>query len=126
MSGMIAEPLGGMPVKKWQRLGVAAWRALIAQQAISGETVEAFCRAQSVSRSSFTRWRGLLSPVKTPPDLSLDAVARANDRTVAGSDRSGEHRFIDAGEIGLGGRGAEPIEIELELGGGIVLTIRRG
>ena len=86
---------------------------------------EAFCRAQGVSRSSFERWRGLLSPATSGPDGSLESVAHRNDRPVA-SARSAEHRFIDAGEIGLGGSVGEPLEIRLDLGGGIVLTIRRG
>ena len=113
------------PVRKWQRRSKAAWRALIARQAISGETIEAFCRAQGVSRSSFERWRGLLSPATSAPGVSPHSVAHHNDRPTV-SERSAEHCFIDAGEIGLGGNGVKPLEIRLELGGGIVLTIRRG
>ena len=121
----VAGSVGARPVRKWQRRSKAAWRALIARQAISGETIEAFCRAQGVSRSSFERWRGLLLPAATAPDVSLHSVGHHNDRPAV-SERSAEHRFIDAGEIGLGSGGAEPLEIRLELGGGIVLTIRRG
>jgi hypothetical protein len=121
----VAGSVGARPVRKWQRRSKAAWRALIARQAISGETIEAFCRAQGVSRSSFERWRGLLLPAATAPDVSLHSVAHHNDRPAV-SERSAEHCFIDAGEIGLGGNGVKPLEIRLELGGGIVLTIRRG
>jgi hypothetical protein len=125
MSEVVAEPSGARPARKWQRRSKAAWRALIARQAISGETIEAFCRAQGVSRSSFERWRGLLSPATSAPGVSPHSVAHHNDRPAV-SERSAEHCFIDAGEIGLGGNGVEPLEIRLELGGGIVLTIRRG
>jgi putative transposase len=125
MSESVAGSVGARPVKKWQRRSKAAWRALIARQAISGESIEAFCRAQGVSRSSFERWRGLLSPVATAPDSSPHSVAHHNDLPAV-SERYAEHRFIDAGEIGLGNSGGEPLEIRLELGGGIVLTIRRG
>jgi hypothetical protein len=126
MSEALATAPGARVAGQRSRRSKAAWRALIARQAASGETVEDFCRTQGVSRSSFDRWRGLLSPEATSAVLSLDAVGRHGDRPVA-SDRSAEHRFIDAGEIGLGDRGgAEPLEIRLELGGGMVLTIRRG
>jgi putative transposase len=121
----VAGSVGARPVRKWQRRSKAAWQALIARQAISGETIEAFCRAQGVSRSSFERGRGLLSPAATVQDVSLQSVAPHNDRPAV-SERSAEHCFIDAGEIGLGGNGVKPLEIRLELGGGIVLTIRRG
>ena len=95
MSEAVSDSVGARPVKKWQRRSKAAWRALIARQAISGETIEAFCRAQGVRRSTFERWRGLLSPATTTPDVSPHSVAHHNDRLVA-SERSAEHRFIDA------------------------------
>ena len=116
---------GGHVGKSQQRRSKEAWRALIAGQAASGETIEAFCRSQGVSRSSFARWRGLLSAVAAAPDVSLQRAARHNERPVI-SEQSARPCFIDAGEIGSGSSGAEPLEIRLDLGGGMVLTIRRG
>ncbi len=37
------------------------WSELIEAHRLSGLTVEAFCRQENVSKSSFTRWRGQLS-----------------------------------------------------------------
>ncbi|OYV74306.1 MAG: hypothetical protein B7Z70_12135 [Acidithiobacillus ferrivorans] len=46
--------------RKYQRRSAEGWRALLAQQAVSGLTIGAFCRKVSVSTASFYRWRELL------------------------------------------------------------------
>lgn len=125
MNEAVEQSVGGGEVGKSQRRSKEAWRALIAGQATSGETIEAFCRSQGVSRSSFVRWRSLLSAVAAAPDVSLQRAAHHNVRPVV-PEQSARPYFIDAGEIGLGSSGAHPLEIRLELGGGMVLTIRRG
>jgi len=114
---------GARKPRKWQRRSESVWRALIERQRISGASIETFCRAEGVSRSSFERWRGILSSSDqmSPPPSS---VAKDNHRPVS-LQRSEGVPFIDAGMIGEG-RGAEPVEIRLDLGGGMVLTIRRG
>jgi hypothetical protein len=77
-----------------------------------------------VSRSSFERWRGILLS-SDQMSLHSSSVAKDNDRP-APRQRSEGAPFIDVGMIGGGGRGAEPVEIRLDLGGGMVLTICRG
>ena len=45
--------------RKYQRRSAEGWRALLAQQAVSGLTIGAFCRKVSVrSAASFYRWLG--------------------------------------------------------------------
>ena len=46
--------------RKYQRRSAEGWRVLLAQQAVSGLTIGAFCRKVSVSTASFYRWRELL------------------------------------------------------------------
>lgn len=120
--------------KKWQRRGESVWRALIERQRRSGVSLERFCRSERVSRSSFARWRGMLS-LSDPRRSSPLSVAKDSDSPVPRPrwegfrlplERSEGSRFIDAGMIGGGDRSAEPVEIRLDLGGGVVLTIRRG
>lgn len=124
MSEATTAGAGARKPRKWQRRSESVWRALIERQRISGASIETFCRAEGVSRSSFERWRGILSSSDqmSPPPSS---VAKDNDRPVL-LQRSEGVPFIDAGTLGGGGRGAEPVEIRLDLGGGMVLTIRRG
>ena len=110
--------------KKWQRRSESVWRALIERQRRSGASLERFCRAEGVSRSSFARWRGMLS-LSDPRRSSPLSVAKDSDGSVP-RPRSEGSRFIDAGMIGGGDRSAEPVEIRLDFGGGVVLTIRRG
>jgi len=110
--------------KKWQRRSESVWRALIERQRRSGVSLERFCRSEGVSRSSFARWRGMLS-LSDPRRSSPLSVAKDSDGSVP-LERSEDSRFIDAGMIGGGDRSAEPVEIRLDLGGGVVLTIRRG
>ena len=110
--------------RKWLRRSESAWRALIERQRGSGASIESFCRAEGVSRSTFERWRGILlsSDEMSRPSSS---VAKDNDRP-APLQRSEGAPFIDVGMIGSAGHAGEAVEIRLDLGGGIVLTIRRG
>jgi hypothetical protein len=110
--------------RKWLRRSKSAWRALIERQRGSGASIESFCQAEGVSRSTFERWRGIrLSSGQICPPSSL--VAKDNGRP-APLQRSECTPFIDVGMIGVEGRSGEPLEIRLDLGGGMVLTIRRG
>lgn len=85
------------------------WRQLLVRQEASGTGVEAFCRAESVSVGSFYRWRRRWSEGAEQP------------RSPAGGDPSGT--FFDLGTL-AGGSGCW--ELELTLGGGLVLRLRGG
>ena len=97
----------------------------------SGKSVTAFCRGEGVAESTFYQRRARLKGGK--------CAAPRSDPTVAGKERTG---FIDAGPMVIavpGHRGlragyamreapAEPgsgVEVRLELGGGLVLYVRR-
>jgi putative transposase len=84
---------------------VAQWRALVERHQQSGLDVAAFCRAESVSAASFYRWRRQLAG-----EVSVPATVAAAPR------------FIELGALGA----HRQWELELELGAGVVLRLRRG
>ncbi len=96
-------------IKRRRRRSPDEWRALLAHQMSSGLSVSAFCARESISVSSFQRWRTLAAPV------SGVAVARTPARPEA---------FVDLGVLGSGG--ASRLELKLDLGGGLVLHLVRG
>ena len=97
-----------------RRLGVEAWRGLLARFMGSGLTAQAFCRRESVSTASFYRWRSVLA---TAPGREL---ARAVP--VGASTRS----FVDLGPLDATVAQQERLELRLDLGGGVVLHLVRG
>lgn len=74
------------------------WRRIVERQAASGQSVEAFCAAAGISSTSFWRWHERLS--------------EANG---AGTDGL----FVELGTA------PETWDVELELGAGVVLRVRR-
>lgn len=91
---------------------------MIERQRASGLSILAFCEREGVSRSSFGRWRALLAK-RTTGALEECTVGEA----AAVAAQCGG--FVDAGMLRMAGV-SEPVEMRLELGGGIVVTIRRG
>ena len=95
------------------RRSVAVWRELIAQQASSGLTVQEFCERELLNASVFWRWRSRLKrsteggPVRARPQAAPDTAAP----------------FIDLGHLRTGGA---RLEVRLDLGAGVVLSIARG
>lgn len=88
--------------RRWRRHTPEERRALLLRLAASGQSVSAFCRAESISVQTLRRWQG----------------EAQGDDTAAAETRSG---FVDLGA--LGGRA---LTIEVDLGGGVVLRVRRG
>jgi hypothetical protein len=97
--------------RKWQRRTQGQWKALLERQAASGQSIEAFCRSESITTASFYRWRKQLSEAQGGVEMSL-------------SDSSPAPAFVDLGALGDGGGGSW--ELELSLGGGMVLRLRGG
>jgi transposase-like protein len=97
--------------KKRQRHSREQWQSMISQYAASGLGIERYCEREGISKSSFCRWRRLLS---TEESRRSDLSGQSN----------GNAGFVDAGLLRLGGRGR--LEIRLELGEGIVLYLARG
>ena len=80
------------------RRSAAEWRQIIGRHEASGQTVEEFCVAEGVSATAFWRWRRRLS----------------------------EHNGAGTGGLFVE-LGASPAtwDVELELGAGVVLRLRR-
>jgi len=92
----------------------AQWQSLIERGERSRLGIAAFCRAEGVSAASFYSWRKRLSR-PAADGLSASAERQAPDAT-----------FLDLGA--LRGAGGDPArwDIELALGDGVVLRLRRG
>lgn len=98
-----------------------AWRSRLFRQAQSGKTIAAFCRDESVSTASFHIWRSKLATASghaanpTQPAAFIDLGTIANTSGVT----SMVHPPASVPTPTAG------IDIRIDLGGGIVLTITR-
>jgi hypothetical protein len=75
---------GSATPRKRVRRGIEGWRTLILQQRASGETVEAFCAARGIPRSSFSKWRNRLESTPTRPAQFLPVPVRPGTAATAG------------------------------------------
>jgi hypothetical protein len=91
------------------RRGTAGWLELFSRQASSGLPVREFCQREGINASLFRRWQSRLAgsgsdgKVTTPVEVA--------------------EPFIDLGDLRTR---AQRLEIRLDLGGGVVLSIARG
>jgi len=97
--------------RKWRRRTAGQWQALLERQLASGQSIEAFCREESVTTASFYRWRKQLSQRPSAEEMSK-------------RDESPAPAFVDLGALVGGSRGGW--ELELALGEGLVLRLRGG
>jgi len=89
----------------------ATWRELFARHASSGASVLEFCRAEGINAGVFRRWLSMLSDgVRVQ-----QSEARTKAKVIA--------PFIDIGAMSAD---RTRMEVRLELGGGVVLTVARG
>jgi hypothetical protein len=106
-------------VKRRRHLGEQGWRERFERFEGAGLSVEAFCRREGLCRSSFNRWRVRLRP---------GAVPAASARQVAKHGVS--PAFVDLGMLGAAAGAttvgsASGLELRIELGGGVTLTLSR-
>jgi hypothetical protein len=84
------------------------WRELLARFAQSGQSREQFCAEQDLSAGSFTQWqRKLREPVPGEANVAEETV------------------FIELPRSGPAEPPPGPWELELQLGAGLVLRLRR-
>ena len=98
----------GTTVKRVRR-SRAQWQAVIARGERSPLGVSGFCRAEGIGTASFYKWRQRL-------------VADARSETLAPVN---EPRFLDLGPLAGPTTVGSAWDIELELGAGVVLRLRR-
>ena len=98
---------------KRQRPSAEMRRAIMTRFVESGLAVEAFCRRESISASSFYRWRSLLDDL-SPREVVPRSPSRAARSAAA---------FVDLGPLQ---RSHAPLELRLDLGGGVLLHLVRG
>ena len=102
-------------VKRRRHLDEAAWREVIGRFPGSGLTLESFCRQERVCVSSYRRWRDRLSGHEKAPGTKTGS-APVQEQPAG---------FIDLGAVGAVGARA-PMELRLDLGGGMSLHLVRG
>ena len=96
-------------VERGARRSRAHWQAVIARAEASGQSIPAFCRAEGIRPRTFYGWRA-----------RLNATAR---EAVVAPTPNGAARFLDLGTLGAARAG--PWDLELELGAGVILRLRR-
>ena len=97
-----------------QRRDENAWRSAVSRFQESGLTVSPFCEREGIGAASFYRWRSRLSS----PGIRRKGQVQADPTTPApGGD------FLDLGTLGSS---SARMEVRLELGGGVVVHLRRG
>jgi hypothetical protein len=94
-----------------RRHGAEVWRRILGRFEESGMTARAFCARERISRQSFYGWRSRLGGES---DQALVAKAAQLANQASG--------FIDLGELRSGG---SRLEVRLDLGTGVVLSIAR-
>ena len=103
-----------------QESRLSLWRERLTRFSPTAQSVSEFCRAESISPSSFYGWRAKL--LDHDPSLALSAPKK--QRQPAPSS------FIDLGPVAtkpapLTAKASAAIEIRLDLGHGMMLTIVR-
>lgn len=112
-------------VRRRQR-GSAGWAVVVDRWRTSGLSVEMFCRRDGINRASFYRWRALLAASEPAGLVALDASPRSRTRPLVSAENSAVPAadFVDLGVLGQSAPGGR-LELRLDLGAGLVLTLVR-
>ena len=97
---------------KRTRRSAVVWQQLFARQSRSGLSVAEFCAREGINASLFWRWRSTLKDAGEGQRVADPAQPAAQVAVP----------FIDLGELRSSGA---RVEVRLELGAGIVLSIAR-
>lgn len=90
--------------RTYHRRDLAQWQRLLAEQRQSGESQQVFCKARGIALSTFQSWKRRLG----------DSVAIP----------AGQADWVDVSDALTSGNGSG-WDIELDLGGGVCLRLRR-
>lgn len=99
------------PISERGRRSRSQWQSLIARGERSELSVSEFCRRESISTASFYSWRkrlGGATPGATVAEIGAEDGA-----------------FLELGVLGSEAASPARWEIELELGAGMILRLRR-
>lgn len=99
-----------------KRRGIEVWRSLVSGQAGSGLSVAGYCARESITVSSFRRWRRLLDAGSATERGGTSAVVSTRKAPAV-------PRFVDLGTLPERGM---PVALRLELGSGVVLQLTVG
>lgn len=102
--------MAGRDQDRRQRRSAREWSELLSRFAASGLSVAAFCEQEEISAASLYRWRSLLGGAIESHAMDADAPMPA---------------FVDLGDLGSLRPASERLEIRLDLGGGLVLSLVR-
>ena len=102
--------MAGRDQDRRQRRSAREWSELLSRFAASGLSVAAFCEQEEISAASLYRWRSLLGGAIESRAMDADAPMPA---------------FVDLGGLGAPRPASERLEIRLDLGGGLVLSLVR-
>ena len=98
-----------------ERRSESAWREIVARQAGSGLSVQAFCEREGIKSASLYGWRSRLRD-----DVQYRSLPRRASKPQPSEKPVGE--FIDLGALGSG---SSRFEVRLDLGGGVLLHLVR-
>ncbi len=102
---------------KRRRLDLSSWREVMRRFDAAGKSVQAFCASEGLSTTSFYRWRERLERA------NREAVAVPRQAAAPTAHARSATDFVDLGSLLGGGAGA--LELKLDLGGGVLLTLSR-
>ena len=96
--------------------GEAKWAEIVCAQESSGLSARSYCLQETIPLGLFYKWRGRLQNAAGRP--------AANENQEHGG-------FIDMGKLTSTGRikssgGVGPLEVTLDFGDGLTVTVRRG
>ncbi len=104
---------------KRRRLDLSSWREVMRRFDAAGKSVQAFCANEGLSTTSFYRWRERLD------HADHHGVAAARHSTTPTVRARSAVGFVELGSLLGGGSGAGALELKLDLGGGVLLTLSR-
>jgi putative transposase len=94
------------------------WRGIFTRQASSGLSVQAFCARESINASSFYRWRGLSVDTQVTGECGVTGA-----EVVQAPPLRARAEFVDLGQLRAS---SSRVELRLDFGEGLLLTLVRG